>query len=55
MKCEKCGLELRIIDSKFKSEEGSTDVYCVQQLACVNPQCENKTNGIIKTVQNKVN
>jgi len=30
---------MNIIDSKITSESGSTDVYCVQEFACINRDC----------------
>lgn len=60
MTCSKCGNSMRIARSTFESEAGSTDVYNVQLLACVNPECtdhepdlENPTR--VQFVRNKLN
>ena len=39
MKCEQCGKDMNIVDSKITSEPSSTDVYCVQEFACINRDC----------------
>ena len=51
-----------IANSKFKSEEGSTDVFNEITLVCINPKCGNycgtDLNNPLKvaaTVRNKVN
>ncbi len=46
MKCPKCAIELRIASTRTqvegdKSPDTPTRVYTVQDLTCVNPQCEN--------------
>ena len=46
MKCPKCGIELRITSTRTqvegdKSPDTPTRVFTVQDLTCVNPQCEN--------------
>ena len=40
MNCPKCNQPLRIASSRFKSEEGSTDVFQVLNFVCTNPKCE---------------
>lgn len=51
-----------ISSSKYESEEGSTDVYSVLTLACINPKCDNycgpnlnKPLKVAATQRNKVN
>jgi hypothetical protein len=39
MECKECGQPLHIADSKFESAEGSTDVYSVLTMVCVNSKC----------------
>lgn len=39
MKCKQCDFDLMIAKSDFKSELNSTDVFSVQTLVCVNPNC----------------
>jgi hypothetical protein len=61
MNCPKCQNTLRIASSKFESDIGSTDVFSVQLLVCVNPDCANKEinldhpTRVVETVRNKVN
>jgi hypothetical protein len=60
--CEKCKSELKIANSRFKSEEGSTDVYSELDMVCINPKCLNYCGSdlqnpktIVEIVRNKVN
>ncbi len=62
MKCPECKAPLMISSSKYESEEGSTDVYSVLTLACINPKCDNycgpnlnKPLKVAATQRNKVN
>jgi hypothetical protein len=61
MLCPKCQSPARIASSKFESELGTTDVYNVQILVCVNSNCENNEPDLdspkktIDIVRNKVN
>lgn len=61
VECPKCQASLRIAFSKFESEIGSTDVYNVQALVCVNPECDNYESNlndpikIVETIRHKVN
>ena len=62
MECQECKAPLQISHSEFKTEVGSTDVYSVLTLCCVNPKCANfcgaDLNNPVKiamTVKNKVN
>jgi hypothetical protein len=41
MKCEECNSSLFVSSSRYESEEGSTDVYSVLSLVCINPKCDN--------------
>lgn len=40
MKCPECGSPLMVSNSKYESEEGSTDVYQVLTLVCVNSRID---------------
>lgn len=42
---------MQVINNKFISDEGSTDVYTLQTLKCVNPSCK----GDKQTKKTKVN
>ena len=53
MKCKVCKKDMQITDSKFSSEEDSTEVYTEQTLECVNPNCKGK--GIKYPIKTKVN
>jgi len=61
MNCPTCQSSLRIATSTFESEVGSADVYNVQHLVCVNPDCANhETNlespsKVVDTIRNKLN
>lgn len=55
MECKKCGGMMRIVKSAFESEEGSTDVYNVQHVACANPECADSAAGLVEFVRNKLN
>lgn len=62
MQCSECGSPLMIANSKYESAEGSTDVYSVLTLCCVNPKCGNYAGPnlnqplkVAATVRNKVN
>jgi hypothetical protein len=39
MKCAQCGKDMMIVGSKITSEPSSTDVFCVQEFACINRDC----------------
>lgn len=62
MKCQQCNQDLRVANNIMKSEEGSTDVYSVQTLVCVNSKCGSyagtdltKPLKVAQTLRNKVN
>ncbi len=62
MECPECKQPLMVANSKFESAEGSTEVYSVLTMVCVNPKCPNYcgTNlneplKVAATVRNKVN
>lgn len=62
MQCPECNRPLMVANSKFESEQGSTEVYNVHTMVCVNPKCSNfagpNLNEPLKvaaTVRNKVN
>jgi hypothetical protein len=40
MKCPECGSPLMIANSKLESEVGSTDVYSVLTMVCVNSRVD---------------
>lgn len=65
MNCPSCNASTRIASSKLESEVGSTDVYSVMIMVCVNnsinppcpmyePNLESPTR-VIETIRNKVN
>jgi hypothetical protein len=61
MQCPECNSPLMASNSKYKSDEGSTDVYVELTLCCVNPKCGtyagtnlNEPLKIAATVRNKV-
>jgi len=61
MKCDKCGKDLTITDSKIESALNSTDVYSIQTLVCTNNECSiyggvdlNNPKFIAKIVKNKL-
>jgi hypothetical protein len=41
MKCDACGANLMIAKSKFESDIGTTNVYNVLTMVCINPKCDN--------------
>lgn len=62
MKCPHCNRDLNIANNRMESEENSTDVFSVQSLVCINPQCVayagkdlNNPRNIVEVVRNKVN
>ena len=62
MECQECKAPLQISNSKYETEVGSTDIYSVLTMVCVNPKCTNycgpNLNNPLKvaaTVRNKVN
>jgi hypothetical protein len=62
MQCPECNSPLQVSNSKFESEQGSTDVYSVLTMVCVNPKCGlycgkdlNNPLKVAQTVRNKVN
>lgn len=55
MECEKCGNMKQVASLTFESAEGSTDVYSVQHVICVNHECANAAAGLIEFVRNKLN
>jgi hypothetical protein len=61
MNCPACGASTRIASSKFESDVGTTDVYSVMIMVCINPACTNhETNFespsiVVETIRNKVN
>ncbi len=62
MTCKICSQPLMVSSSRFESEEGTTDVYQVMTLVCINPKCAdysgtdlNNPKTIAETVKNKVN
>lgn len=61
MQCPECQSNLMVANSKFESSEGSTEVFSVLTMVCVNPKCPNfagpNLNEPLKvaaTVRNKV-
>ena len=59
--CPKCDAPLMISNSRYASEEGSTDVYVELKMVCVNPKCNNfsgrdlnNSKIIVKTIKNKI-
>lgn len=62
MNCEECKAPLQISHSEYKSDQGSTEVYCELTMVCVNPKCSlycgpnlNEPLKVAATVKNKVN
>ena len=62
MECQECRQPLYVSNSKFESAEGSTEVYNVLTLCCVNPKCGtyagpdlNNPLKVAATVRNKAN
>lgn len=62
MQCPECNSPLMVSNSKFESAEGSTEVFSVLTLCCVNPKCGtyaganlNNPQKVAATVRNKVN
>jgi hypothetical protein len=62
MQCPECEQPLFIANSKLESAEGSTDVYSVLTMVCVNPKCGtyagpnlNEPLKVAAIVRNKVN
>lgn len=62
MECLECQAPLQISNSKFESAAGSTEVYSVLTMVCVNPKCSNycgpNLNEPLKVadvIKNKVN
>jgi hypothetical protein len=43
MRCPDCGEDLKVADSKFQSDIGSTDVYSELTMVCVNSRIDPKT------------
>lgn len=61
-RCPECQYDLMISDSGFESDVGSTDVFSVLKLVCINPKCSsfigqnlNNPDKVVKVVRNKVN
>lgn len=62
MQCNECGAPLMVSNNKFESEQGSTEVWSVLTMVCVNPKCPayagqnlNEPLKVSATVRNKVN
>lgn len=62
MQCPECQSNLMVANSKFESAEGSTEVFSVLTMVCVNPKCGlycgpnlNEPLKVAATVRNKVN
>lgn len=62
MQCPECKSNLLVSNSKYESTEGSTEVFSVLTLCCVNPKCGNYAGPnlnqplkVAATVRNKVN
>ena len=62
MQCPECSQPLMVSNSKYESAEGSTEVYSVLTMVCVNPKCPNYCGPnlneplkIATIVRNKVN
>lgn len=62
MQCPECQSNLMVANSKFESSEGSTEVYSVLTMVCVNPKCGNYAGPnlneplkVAAVVRNKVN
>jgi hypothetical protein len=61
MNCPECGSPLIVANSKYESPEGSTEVFNILTMVCINPKCDNYSgtdlNNPLKvaaTVRNKV-
>jgi hypothetical protein len=61
MQCPECNQPLMVANSKYESEQGSTEVYNVLKMVCVNPKCSNYAGTnlneplkVAATVRNKV-
>jgi uncharacterized protein YbaR (Trm112 family) len=61
MGCPVCKSPLMVSNSKFESEVGSTDVFNVLTMVCINPKCPNYAGSDLnnpakaETIRNKVN
>jgi hypothetical protein len=62
VECPECKAPLMVANSKFTSDEGSTDVYNELTMVCINPKCDNYCGPnlneplkIAATVRSKVN
>lgn len=62
MQCPECGSPLMVSSSKYESAEGSTEVFSVLSMVCVNPKCGtycgpnlNEPRKVAAVVRNKVN
>ena len=62
MECQECRQPLMVAGSKLQSDIGSTDVYSVLTMVCVNPKCGsfcgpdlNNPRKVADIVKNKVN
>jgi len=61
VKCSECQKPLMVANSKYESPEGTTDVYNVLTMVCINPKCDNYSGTdlnhpkmVAATIQNKV-
>lgn len=61
MQCPECNNNLLVSNSKYESAEGSTEVFSVLTLCCVNPKCGtyagtnlNEPLKVAQIVRNKV-
>lgn len=61
-RCTACNSNLQIANSKYETQTGTTDVYSVLQMVCVNPKCDNFSGKdlnnplvVMETIKNKVN
>lgn len=61
MDCPKCGSDLKVANSKFVSQEASTEVYSELTMVCINPRCDNFAGKdlneplkVAATIKNKV-
>lgn len=53
MKCEQCGHDMMVIDTKFTSELDTTDVFVHQDMACTNSKCALYAGQDLKKAKNK--
>ena len=53
MKCEQCGQDMMVIDNKFTSELGTTDIYANLTMACTNSKCALYAGKDLKQAKNK--